>query len=102
MDQSSNSNNPPERYICPLTLEVMENPVRIRTTGHTFEKGAILRWVVTKRKFTCPLTRKPVHPGDLIEDERLKQEIQSWKYLAELEEKLEQITFGCRDDVWCF
>ena len=37
---------PPEKFICPLTLEVMEHPVMSKY-GHNFERSAIMEWLCT-------------------------------------------------------
>ena len=45
---------PPERYLCPITQEVMAEPVMDRM-GHNFEKAAIEAWL--QRHDDCPLGR---------------------------------------------
>ena len=83
----------PQRFVCPLTLDVMENPVVHKATGQTYEKKAILEWVYLHGKATCPLTRKPLHPSDLQDDEALQYEISQWKEISALEAQLEHILF---------
>ncbi|CAB9518267.1 Putative E3 ubiquitin-protein ligase LIN [Seminavis robusta] len=83
----------PRRFVCPLTLDVMENPVTNKETGKTYEKKAILEWVYLHGHATCPLTRKPLHPSDLQEDDVLQYEISQWKEVAAMEAKLADILF---------
>jgi len=67
----------PSTYICPLTLEVMVYPMVTRS-GLYFERAAILRWL-EKGMGTCPLTRTPLMPSDLIRDRRLEAQIRFWR-----------------------
>ncbi|CAB9503956.1 SAM and U-box domain-containing protein 1 [Seminavis robusta] len=79
--------NPPDAFLCPLTLEVMQDPVINRKTGHLFEKKAILRWI-QRGNNTCPLTRLPLELSDLEEDIGLRYEISEWKEVLTMHEKL--------------
>lgn len=65
----------PERFICPLTLEIMEHPYMTRA-GHSFERSAIFAWL--RRNDNHPLTREPLSPRDLIQNRALKAEIAAW------------------------
>ena len=68
--------NPPANYICPLTLQLMEDPVQ-DSCGHTFDRRAILEWLdrssgngnsnsnsssIHHRAAVCPISRKPLTP----------------------------------------
>ena len=83
----------PQRFVCPLTLDVMQHPVTHKETGKTFEKGAILAWMFVHHKSTCPLTRKPLHPSDLEDDDILQYEIKQWKEVSEMEARLADILY---------
>ena len=60
----------PKRFVCPLTLSVMSDPLTNRLTKHSFEASEILRWMYTSPNPTCPLTRRPIHPSDFFKDIR--------------------------------
>ncbi len=51
----------PANYICPLTLQLMEDPVQ-DSCGHTFERRAILEWLdrSNHHESVCPISRKPL------------------------------------------
>ena len=51
--------------ICPITQEYMKNPV-LAPSGNYYEKDAILEWI--KIRGNDPLTREPLSPDMLIED----------------------------------
>jgi len=53
---------PPE-YMCPITMEIMTDPV-ILTDGHVYEKRAIERWLLSHN--TSPKTNQVVERGQLI------------------------------------
>ncbi|CAB9501927.1 U-box domain-containing protein [Seminavis robusta] len=70
--------NPPQHFICPMTLEVMKHPYRHRQTKFNFERDSILEWMYFGNA-TCPLTRRRLHPDDFEENDELRQEIKEWK-----------------------
>jgi U-box domain len=70
-------NDIPENFVCPLTLEVMEDPLMNRF-GQSYERSAILQWITTKSP-TCPLTRQPLKVKDLVPNNRLRKEILEWR-----------------------
>ena len=67
----------PNEYICPISLEVMKNPVMDKN-GRSFEKSAILEWL-NRGNTHCPLTRQPLKPSSLIPNYSLKLSIDTWK-----------------------
>ena len=51
----------PESFVCPLTLDLMQDPV-VTCDGQTYERKAIEEWFA--RSATSPLTGQPLpHPG---------------------------------------
>lgn len=66
----------PSHYICPLTLRLMEDPVN-DGCGHCFERRAILDWLAYAH--VCPISRKPLSPGDLVQNGRLKSLVVQWR-----------------------
>ena len=64
--------NIPERFLCPITHEVMKDPVG-DGRGHFFERKAITDWL--SKNDTCPLTRANLKVADLTEAKELKKEI---------------------------
>jgi hypothetical protein len=67
----------PHEFICPLTLEVMVNPLMDRS-GRSYERTAILEWI-TKKNSTCPMTRQPLFVKDLLPNNKLRKEIMQWR-----------------------
>ena len=72
----ASTNVPPEEFICPLTLEVMTEPVMTRL-GHNFELSALLQWL--ERHDACPLTRNPMTLKDIIVNRALQARIEFWR-----------------------
>ena len=68
----------PEKFICPLTLQILRFPYQDSESGHTYERAAILEWLWFGNP-TCPLTRKPLHPSNFSLNEALILEIQAWR-----------------------
>lgn len=67
---------PPSNYYCPLTLQIMEEPVT-DTCGHCFEHDAIASWL--DGHTICPISRKPICLTDLRLAYDLQTRIQNWK-----------------------
>lgn len=55
---------------CPITNEIMRKPV-VTSDGHSYEKSAIIRWLLTKNK--SPMTGKIMHDQTLVPNHNLKQ-----------------------------
>lgn len=62
--------NIPNEFICPITLEKMEDPV-ICEDGYTYERLAIL----STRGSLSPMTRQPIDKTKLIPNRALKNSI---------------------------
>ena len=68
---------PPAEFICPITQEVMSDPVST-ADGQTYEREAIARWL--KRKKTSPLTGMTLESSILIPNHSLRKLIQeNWR-----------------------
>ena len=66
----------PQEFVCPLTLEIMEEPAMTRY-GHNFEITALLKWLEDHED--CPLTRKPLGLRDILLNSVLQRRIYFWK-----------------------
>jgi hypothetical protein len=80
-NNNKNKNNrnmppPPAEFICPLTKEVMHDPVMSRY-GDSFERNAILAWLDEGNHF-CPVTGKPLRPSCLVSNKNLEWKIRCW------------------------
>ena len=67
----------PPAFICPITFDVMVDPVISPSGGHSYERAAITKYV-TEVKAEDPQTRRPLRAGDLIPNVALKHAIQEW------------------------
>lgn len=72
-----NANYAPQEFICPLTLELMINPV-VNRHGNCYEKDALVEWL-SQPNATCPLTRQPIRLSDFILDVKLQRKIKQWR-----------------------
>lgn len=78
-DDSTKTVSAPDHFTCPLTMDVMSFPMLHVPTGKRFERETILGWIY-RGNATCPLTRRPMHPSELVLDVKLQEEIQQWKH----------------------
>ncbi|BBN06634.1 hypothetical protein MPTK1_3g22740 [Marchantia polymorpha subsp. ruderalis] len=67
----------PTYFQCPISLELMSDPVTL-STGHTYDRSSIQLWFHAGKN-TCPQTRQEVSTKDLIPNVTLKNCIRSWQ-----------------------
>ena len=65
---------PPSLFVCPLTYEVMTDPV-VAADGFTYERAAISRWLLVAQR--SPMTNKPMQRV-LVPNHALRSSIQEW------------------------
>ena len=75
----------PRDFICPLTLQVMRDPVLSRY-GQNYERHAILEWLTLHKN--CPLTRRPLEMRGLIANHNLRLKIRKWELENDYDIKL--------------
>ena len=72
-----------DSFFCPITHEVMHDPVTIRNCGHTFEKTAIVRHLEnvlqSSAKPSCPTCRGKADAADLVTNFTVKGQIDRLK-----------------------
>jgi hypothetical protein len=66
----------PDAFLCPITYEIMINPV-ICADGHTYEETAIRAWLAIKN--TSPKTNLPLRSRDVTPNYALKTAIADWR-----------------------
>ncbi|EKX54794.1 hypothetical protein GUITHDRAFT_54844, partial [Guillardia theta CCMP2712] len=66
----------PTSFLCPITHEVMENPVLVIESGHSYEEAAILHWFSSHR--TDPLTNISLSCLAFVDNHTLRNAIQEF------------------------
>lgn len=64
----------PDEFLCPITGEIMMDPVNVCAEGHIFERNAINQWSLTRNN--CPTCRTSL--GSHRPERHLKQAIADW------------------------
>ena len=67
---------PPDDFVCPITTEVMSDPV-MAADGHAYERTAIERWLATKS--TSPMTGEELGNTGLFPSHILRRMIREWR-----------------------
>jgi hypothetical protein len=89
---SSIAQDIPEEFLCPITQELMINPLMSRT-GINYEKSAIMEWI-SKHNNTCPMTRLPLRAKDLVHNRNLQSKICIWCATNGMEEACKEMPFN--------
>ncbi|KAF3447587.1 hypothetical protein FNV43_RR12774 [Rhamnella rubrinervis] len=71
---------PPHHFRCPISMEVMKDPVTI-STGVTYERKNIKKWFFTYKKKTCPVTMQSISDSHITftPNHTLKRLILLWQ-----------------------
>lgn len=66
---------PPKGFLCPLTKELMKDPV-VCTDGHSYERAAIALWL--EKQGHSPVTSEPMSASNIVPNIALRNSIQEW------------------------
>jgi hypothetical protein len=66
----------PDNYLCPITKQLMREPVILVDTGQTYEAAALHRWLDTRD--TCPLNGEKLHSKQTAPNFIVKSLIAEW------------------------
>ncbi|KAL1541423.1 E3 ubiquitin-protein ligase PUB24-like [Salvia divinorum] len=74
-----NSVEVPEYFICPISLQIMKDPVTV-ASGITYDRHSIEQWLFTNRNTICPVTKQPLphHSSSLTPNHTLRRLIHAW------------------------
>ncbi|KAK8617400.1 hypothetical protein V6N13_080316 [Hibiscus sabdariffa] len=67
----------PPFFICPISLEIMKDPVTV-PTGITYDRESIEKWLFSGNNTACPVTKQAVSDCELVPNHTLRRLIQSW------------------------
>jgi len=77
-NMSTSTSQPPAEFICPIGLSIMIDPWMDPSTGISFERDAILNWLIRGGP-TCPVTRRHLRASQLVPNRELRQTICKWQ-----------------------
>ncbi|CAN4121709.1 unnamed protein product [Withania somnifera] len=78
-EENNKSNSPvtPTEFLCPISLELMRDPVIMAATGQTYERSYIQQWIDGGHT-TCPKTQQQLHNLTLTPNYALRNLISDW------------------------
>ncbi|XP_009079232.1 PREDICTED: WD repeat, SAM and U-box domain-containing protein 1, partial [Acanthisitta chloris] len=76
MTRTSASAAVPDEFLCPITRELMKDPV-IAADGYSYEREAMEKWISSQRR-SSPMTNLPLHSLMLTPNRMLKMAIERW------------------------
>lgn len=68
--------SPPRDFLCPITREIMQNPVLLIEDGHSYELYAIQRWL--RDHNSSPMTNKTLRDRRFVHNFNLKNAIEEY------------------------
>ncbi|CAJ2632234.1 unnamed protein product [Trifolium pratense] len=78
MDHDEIEIDVPSFFVCPISLEIMKDPVTV-STGITYDRESIEKWLISKKNKTCPVTKQELSDyTDLTPNHTLRRLIQAW------------------------
>jgi|UPI000581ACAD hypothetical protein len=83
MSRRVQDNSHPPSFLCPLTYEIMNDPV-VDLCAHSFERSAIVDWIEEKGNACCPISRKALSVSDLVTNHVLAERIEKWQWRREM------------------
>ena len=69
----------PDAYICPLTNNIMIDPL-VSRYGVSYERAAIIDHIANQLKPYCPVTKQTLSFRDLVPNVKLRVEISLYRY----------------------
>jgi hypothetical protein len=75
-DEDEDDEGAPEEFFCPITLELMRDPV-FATDGHSYERAAITEWLLSHAR--SPKTGAPLENPMLIPNHVLRGQLIAWR-----------------------
>ncbi|KAK4791806.1 hypothetical protein SAY86_032219 [Trapa natans] len=69
----------PSHFMCPISLQLMLDPVTV-SSGITYDRESIERWLYSTNinRFCCPVTNQPLSDTDLTPNHTLRRLIEGW------------------------
>jgi hypothetical protein len=67
----------PSHFLCPISLEMMRDPVT-GPTGITYDRGSVEAWLLDRGRATCPVTGLPLRVEELVPNHATRRVIQDW------------------------
>ncbi|CAF1147605.1 unnamed protein product [Adineta steineri] len=67
---------PPRDFLCPITREIMQNPVLLIEDGRSYELYALQRWL--RDHNSSPMTNKPLRDRRFVHNYNLKSAIEEY------------------------
>ena len=67
----------PPSFLCPISKEIMRDPVIVVSDGHTYERAEIERWFKQSNK--SPITNVALYNTTITPNHALRKSIEEWQ-----------------------
>lgn len=75
----SHAQQAPPEFFCPLTMDVMEEPVVLLETGVTVDRRNLDMWLYAHGSRMCPVSGKPLTDIRFVENKAIRALIDDWR-----------------------
>ncbi|KAL8500585.1 hypothetical protein ACS0TY_020242 [Phlomoides rotata] len=79
MESEMSCGDPPLDFRCPISMEIMKDPVTI-ITGVTYDRKNIEKWFHTYNKNICPATMQAIEDIETTPNHTLERLITAWRH----------------------
>ena len=80
-DDEQQQEEPPEDLVCPISFQVMQNPVMLCCTGQVYDYPNLRSWL-TLGNMVCPRTNMPMYDVQVVRLTALKERCREWMEAA--------------------
>eukprot|EP00619_Florenciella_sp_RCC1007_P017581 CAMPEP_0205946876 /NCGR_PEP_ID=MMETSP1325-20131115/69269_1 /ASSEMBLY_ACC=CAM_ASM_000708 /TAXON_ID=236786 /ORGANISM="Florenciella sp., Strain RCC1007" /LENGTH=612 /DNA_ID=CAMNT_0053317963 /DNA_START=67 /DNA_END=1905 /DNA_ORIENTATION=+ len=78
LHDNSDEESDPYEFECPLSFQIIEDPVKLPRLPHVYERAVLREWLL--RSNTCPISQEPANVGDVVDaDNEFKLKLKAYR-----------------------
>lgn len=86
------SDEPPKEFTCPISQDIMTDPVLVKASGKFYDRDHITGWIQAKGvNATDPETRQPITLADIVPQPEIKAKIDEWTRRHQFYQPMKQL-----------
>ena len=77
-EQDGDGDEPPNDFVCPISMELIVDPVVLLETGNSYDRESLMAWF-DQGHVRDPLTNLPVPRENIAPNDVLRRRIEAWR-----------------------